>query len=554
MAAKRKFRQRSNFILMAASVFVIVAVVNVFSYRHFARWDLTANRDYTIAPATREVLARLSNIISIRVYLSKDLPAALLVFERQLRDILAEFDHYGKGKLQIEFVAPDSTDQQAMRELQIQGVQPQVVGDYTRDQATQKVVFNSVVIEFQGQKEVIPSLIDRVEGRQLGLTTDFEYLLTSKIAKLQRGRNHVVGWFTNNPKVDMNRDYGVVRQDVQGEWDLFDVRLDPPARIRDDLAVLVVVSPRNLTEAQLFEIDQYVMRGGKLLVLADSFDRSERSGGIEGIAAQPTNFADLLRHYGLELQPSVILDRSFGLAPMGRALMPYPYWIFVRKQGFNPRHRAVANLAGLTLPWTQPLSEATTKPAGVQFVPLASTSPFALTRFGARIPLDPGPLTPQQWQQGSTQTVVAALTGRFPSYFPEGTPYPHDTGTTQTAAPVTPAGERAYVSPETQILVVGNSLFCQSNFLDSAQLPPNHNRPFVMNAIEWLAEATTLGQIRARLPAGRPIEREIPDWKRTAYKALGTFAAPVLIVIGGVFYNVLRRRRRRAVAFQVLHE
>ncbi|KPL11453.1 hypothetical protein AMJ85_03625 [candidate division BRC1 bacterium SM23_51] len=552
--AAGKTRHRSNIAVTTISLLAILMVVNVFSYRHFARWDLTENHDYTVSRTTRDILRALENIVNVKVYLSEELPAALLTFERQLRDLLSEYETYGKGKLRIDYPElPDDT--QGERELFMDGVRRQEVASYRGDKATRQLVYNSIVIQFEDRREVIPSLLESVGRDRIALTRDFEYLLTSKIFKVQRTGRQVIGWLTNAPDIDLNTDYRTLREIVRKEWDVRDIRLDPPTKIAQDIAVLVVVSPRDFTDAQLFEIDQYLMHGGKVVALVETFERRVRGEGLEALVARPTNFTRLLEHYGLKVNDEIVFDRYCAPAPVMRfALVPYQFWVNILPGGLNEENRAVARLGKLTLPWTQTLDAASSMSMGVEMVPLARTSSYSRVRWGKRIVPDLRAPTTEQSKQGKPYTVIAALTGTLPSYFPEGTPYPLDEGTTAPQAGRTLENARKYVSPETQIVVVGNTFFLQDDFLSLSRFDRNNNVPFFLNTIEWLALGEGLGEIRARLPVGHPIKPEIADWQRNTYKVLGTFTMPVLVIVGGIVYNTVRRRRRRGVADRLLDE
>jgi len=555
--AARRFRHGTNFAITAIALFVILVVVNVFSYHHFARWDLTKDREYTVSETTRDVLGGLDNIVNVTVYLSKDLPAALLTFEQQLRDLLDEYETYGKGNLRIEY-KPPAEDANAQRELYFQGVRPQPVLVIKRDQRTQVQVYNSIVVQYKDQREIIPSLLDEGSRGQTGLISNFEYLLTSKIFKVRRGSRDTIGWLTNDPDINLNKHFRILRELMRKEWDSLDIRTDPLRQIPFTVSVLVVINPCEMTDAQLFEIDQYLMRGGKMLVLGETYKRQLRNEGLEALTRRPTNFSRLLERYGVKINNEIALEPQLfcALAPINRFPMPYEFWVKIMGDRMSKTNPAMARLGVLTLPWTQPL-DPTSGSAGVQLAPLAWTSRLSLVRWGNQILPAPQAPTQEQSTKGTSYTVAAALTGTFPSSFAEGTSYPLDQGTTAPAAGRTPEKERRYISPETQIVVVGNSYFLQDEFLRMSQLlDPNNNVAFFQNMVEWLVLGKGLGQIRTRQTISRMLDAEIlkvtAGGARNAYKILGTFAMPVLVVIGGFGYNFIRRRRRRAIADRIL--
>jgi len=552
--AVRRVRRGSNFAITAMALFVILAVINSFSYRHFVRWDLTAKREYTVSQTTRELLGGLENIVNVKVYLSKNLPAELLVFERQLRDLLAEYENYGRGKLRIQYVVPGNAPEE-QRELMFQGIRPESVAVYKQDTATQAQVYNTIVVQFESQREIIPSLIE-VRGRAgVGLISNFEYALTSKVFKCQRTGRQVIGWLTNAPNLDLDKAYRAVRERVRHEWDIRDVRPTPPMRIAPDIALLVIANPRDFTDAQLFEIDQYLMRGGKILALVELYDREYRNESLGALVAKPTNFTRLLETYGLKVNQDMVLDRYCAPAPISRfAIAPYQFWVNIMPRGLNKDIPAVARLGIVTLPWTQTLDKSASAPATVEMIPLAQSSEYSLVRWGQSIIPDPRMPTEELSKVAKARTVIAALSGIFPSCFREGTPYPSDPSTTASQGLRTPEIERKYSSVETRMVVVGNAWFLQDEFLSFSRFSfeGNSNVTFFMNMVEWLALGKGLEQIRSREVVSRPIRPQIPDWQRNTYKVAGTFTMPVLVVVGGIVYTAVRRRRRRTIADRLL--
>lgn len=567
--ATTRLRHGTNFVITLVSLLVILIVINVFSYLKLdlVRWDLTENKDYTITPATRKILGELENLVTVKVYLSTDLPAILLTFERQLRDLLKEYETYGRGKLDVEYITPKN-DPATQQDLMMQGIRAQPVGVFKKDSSTQKLVFNSIAIEYEEKREVIASLLEQVGGgRGLGLISDFEYLMTSKIFKVQRSRREAVGWFTNAPDLDLKKNYSMLRQIVDKEWDAQEVRLDPPRKIPPNVSVLAVISPRNLSDVQLYEIDQYLMRGGKMLALVDGFKQQTRGRGIEAFVSEPTNFTALLEKYGLKVNDALAVEPRYrALAPMGGFIaMPYPFWVNVMARGFNKKNPSVSRLRLMTLLWTKTFDAASSMPAGVRMIPLAQTSSVAFARPGPRVNPDPNARVPQA--KRGVQTVVAALEGTLPSYFPKGTPIPLDEGTTVPSPARTSEKERKFQSDGSQIVVVGNTDFLRNIYLQALyrtgqRSNADSNAAFFLNTLEWLALGKGLGEIRARQVVSRPIKNVVPEVKdakseisegqRTAYKILGTFMMPVVVVVAGVFYNTIRRRRRRSVADRIL--
>ena len=250
----------------------------------------------------------------------------------------------------------------------------------------------------------------------------------------------------------------------------------------------------------------------------------------------------------------VVDTRYHAHAPIsGRFLAPYPFWVHIMKTGMDQEDRIVAGLDRLTLPWPQSLDQSSTVAAGVEYTPLAWSSRFSKVRWGERISMDHRTPAPNESSSMTSHTLIAAVRGALPSYFPEGTAIP-DPATTETVSNRTREEDRRYVAQDAGIVVVGNSLFLQDDLLRLWRVPFNTNddAAFFFNGVESLAFGETLGQIRARRRSAMPIDPDLKEGTKNTYKVAGTFLMPVLVVIGGVVYTRVRRRRRRTVADRIL--
>ena len=155
----KKVRYGTNYIALIVILAAILGVINLLSYRHFLRADLTENKQYTISASTKKVLAGLDDIVNIKVYFSKKLPPYLTTLTDQVTDLLDEYRTYAKGNLNIEFIDPaeDPTMEQKLRFMGIPQVRLNVI---ERDQAQFTNVYLGMAILYGDNKEVIPAVTD----------------------------------------------------------------------------------------------------------------------------------------------------------------------------------------------------------------------------------------------------------------------------------------------------------------------------------------------------------------------------------------------------------
>ena len=159
--------------------------------------------------------------------------------------------------------------------------------------------------------------------------------------------------------------------------------------------------------------------------------------------------------------------------------LPYPFWVKVTIQGFNPDNPTVSNLETLVLPWTSSLTVLEDKPATVAITPLARSTPLSWLRQGF-YSLDPQQRFLSPGMETESHTLILAVLGTFPSFFADK-PIPVIEGT-DTAPPLTPDTDTIKVSPETTFVLVGNSRFIDNDIITQFQ----DNQVFLLNIIDWL--------------------------------------------------------------------
>ncbi len=576
-------------ILVAA----ILVLVNVIAAGSFVRLDLTEQKEFTISRATKDVLRELEDLVTITVYMTQDLPTQLATLRRQISDTLDEYRTYGRGHVQVDFVDPakDPQLEQKMRTLGIPQITAQTLD---KDQFQAVNIYLGIGITYLDRQEVIPVVQD---------TYTLEYDLTSAILKVSREKSYVVGVLTGPVAHDLNRSLASMSEMLRKQFTVRGVDLRAgQEEVPPDIDLLIVPGPKDVPDAVQYRIDQYLMRGGRILFLVDGIGLPE-GGGLQALPLE-SGLGDLLAHYGVRVQNALALDQLNATASFSsgfiRYSLPYPYWVKAVPDLLNKENPITNRLETLVLPWTAPLEvdvpiaagdplghirdlqkadrEARKKMAsqmGVELPPeepgaadegsgagpeatagaalqasvLARTSPNAWKVSGYYN------LNPQQRfaPAGETEPLVTAvaLSGTFTSYY-QSNPVPDLT-------PAAPAGEtegedpahssfasgnpgvQLLDSPDTRIVVVGNALFATDQFL--GQFP--ENSVFLLNAVDWMTLGDRLISIRSRGATDRPI-KALSDAAKSTLKLVGILGAPALVVAFGLVRFGLRRKASRA--------
>jgi ABC-type uncharacterized transport system involved in gliding motility auxiliary subunit len=262
---------------------------------------------------------------------------------------------------------------------------------------------------------------------------------------------------------------------------------------------------------------------------------------LQATSFQP-GIHDLLEHHGIKIEQNMILDRSNAPAAFRSGFMtfrmPYPFWVKITSQGFASDNPAVSNLESLVLPWTSSITNLKEKEGGLTITELAKSTSYATARKGYY------QLDPQQtfYSPGTkTETYLLALTasGKFKSFYADK---PIPTLETTEDEKEKPEAQKQVIkeSPETQIVVIGNSRFITNDVLSQFR----DNQVFFLNIIDWLTLGEDLIGIRSRGATDRPI-KETTEHIKTLIKSIDTFGVPLLLILFGLLYFYLRRRRKR---------
>lgn len=511
----------------ALVVLVILACVGLLASRVFARLDLTENKEYTLSPATRNVLERLDDVVKIDVYFSKELPPYFATLDRQVKDLLDEYAANGGARLEIRFTDPASDPilEQTMQQLGIPKLQ---LTRYEKERAEAMNAYLGIAVGFEDKTEVIP-VVEAVER--------LEYDLTSALVKVSTERR-TVGIATAGG-LSVPEDFRGLQQ-VLGEQftvQAVDVTLNP---VPDNVTTLIVIDDDAFTDEALYRIDQFIMRGGRALFLAGGVDVT-----VNTLMARnrQVKVGPLLRDYGVEVQSALVVDAQapmvgFDVGTFFPLSLRYPWFPQVVPDGLSRENPVTSDLQSVVLPWTSPLTTVAVDTASGAAVTTEVLARSSARSFAATSPYTLNPqarITPPEVME--PQDLVVALSGRFPSPWRGGRAVPGDSLGTA------PPG--ADLSPETQLIVAGSAHFASGRFLQQF----NANAIFLANAVDWMTLGSDLIAIRSRGAAARPL-REVEDNRRTLLKGLAVFPVPILVVLFGLVRAQIRRGRRNRYALE----
>lgn len=478
-----------------------LVVVNLLGSYIGGRLDLTPGRAYTLNKATREIAGGLQDIVTIKVFASKELPSEVALMQRDLDDLLSDLRAAGKGKIRV--IERDPADDPALRsEAQSLGIQPVQFNVVGKAELQVKEGYFGLAIQYADGVEQIPFIQH---------TDDLEYRLASSIRALTRAKKPGIGIVAAPDYQRQGTGFGVLEDQLKKSYDVRSVSLADSTQPAADLSTLVLTgSPDSLPAPTLARLRAFLDRGGSVLVLAAG---AEVSPQVPRAMTRAPVWNDLLKPYGLQIRPDMVYDLAANqIVPlpsdMGQVLQPYPLWLRAR-----PTSSVIGEGVGeVFLPWTSSIDTTGAK---------GSVTPLLLTSNAAGV---------------AEQEVDISPTREFP---------PVDLKTRILAA-TSSLSAKDSTAPKGRVAVVGSSDFVSDRYASRA----TPNVVFTLNAIDWLAQDEALIAIRSRDRRPPPLVYSSPAL-REGVKYANVILLPVLIMLGGTIH-LLRRRRQAQQPYRQL--
>ncbi len=493
-------------ILMGVMLAALLVALNSLASRHFFRLDLTANREYTLSTTSKDLLRTLDDVVTVRVYFTKELPPQLLSIKQGVDDLLAEYKQYGGKNFVIEYRDPQD-DPQTERELMMAGIAPLQVNVVEKDKQEVARVYLGMLMQHGDQVQNVP-----VDPR--APTRNLEEYLTGAIVKLTREKVPVIGWWAPSHLAEGNG-FTLVHSLMSDRYTVKDIDQTKPELDPKALDGLVLIAPDALTAAQQTALDQYLGAGGKIIMLLSRVKVGDNFMGT----AQTTGVEDLLKKYGVTVPATLVADATSEYAAFRSDFvtyqLPYPLWPSVRRDTFNHDDPLVNQLEALALPWVSPIDLDATLPDGVQATILATSS-----LRSQQTPNEP----PYTLDPQSASLLVPKHEGR--AY-----PLIVRVSDTKTAA---------------EILLVSSAHFAEDRFVGQQQF--REGVTFFSNLVDHFGIGDALAGIRSRPVTARPLAPDLSTARKLTLRYLNMLAVPAAFIAAGMIAYGMRRRR-----WQLLH-
>ncbi|MDH7485884.1 MAG: Gldg family protein [Anaerolineae bacterium] len=353
---------------------------------------------------------------------------------------------------------------------------------------------------------------------------------------------------------------------LRQEYEVRSVNLSS-GQVPADVDVLVVIAPQGMTDKERFAIDQYLMRGGSVVVAAGNYGITlDQFAG--GLALRPLegNLREMLASYGIQVEESLVMDpqnepfpvpvirKVGGFQVQEIQAMNYPFFVDVRPDAMATASPIVSNLPAVTLNWASPITVDEAKNAGRQVTALLRSSPASWTQTDINIQPNFDLYPDTGFAVGSeraSHTLAVAVQGSFESFF-KGKPSPFAAAGTEEGAEAPPPEEPVpgtiEASPDTARLVVfGSGEFVNDTVFNiSSRLTRDrylNSLKLMQNAVAWATEDLDLLSIRSRGTYARVL-KPMTESEQSLWEGANYAVALLSLIVLGVLWSVRRRNEQ----------
>jgi len=487
-------------------VLVIVAAVNITLANLRVRVDLTEQKLFSLSHGTKQILATLPDDVVLKFYFSRsssDVPIDLKTYARHVEDLLQEYRLAGHGRVILETYDP-APDSDAEEWAQRQGLEPMTISPFAPQ------VFFGLVAKCGSEEQCIPSLSPQDDPK-------LEFMITRTIARVAFPKKPVLGVMSSLPvlgpaaspmMMPNARDTGwIAFKELKETYDVRSVAAETD-RIDPEISTLIVIHPKNLTTAALYAIDQFVLRGGRLIACVDpvsTMDTANEGNPMMMMGGSaPSTLGKLFDAWGVGFDTTkVVADLRAVTRLQGRGqVVECPTFLSVDPKGLNSDDLVNAQVRQVMLPFAGEFVDRTG--GKVVFTPLITSSPGAscpIDAMGAQFATVPS-IRSQFKPDGIGHVLAARLKGTFKTAFPHG----------PDAANTNSAPNQLVSGASTIVLFADTDFLADANCVRSVPVgfgmesyqPLNDNLTLFANAVEQLSGNEDLIGIRSRGSFNRP--------------------------------------------------
>ena len=550
-------------------VIAAIITVNFFASIVHKRIDLTNEKRFTISSPVKKILGNMDDAAEVTIFLKGDLPAGFKNLSTSAEELLQEFKEYSNGKISYKLVSPDEqmpgTTTTYADTLNSLGIVPINLKVQLKAGEQSQYVYPAALVQYKNK--ILP--VNLYSGTQTVITPPelnssealLEYKFADAIYKLTENRKPMVAYSVGNGEPTGDNVVDLVENVLRKNYSLFTLNITKEPVIPDTFKLLMIVKPTvPFTEDEKFKIDQYVMRGGKVIWFIDRLEAEMDSLQIKNQVIaydRNLNLEDLLFKYGVRINPDLIMDLQSDFLPFsvnGKDQFNFLHWnyfpLFESKQN-SLINKNVGLVAGRFVN-----SIDTVNAPGIKKTILLSSSANSRTiETPALISGEENRNAPED-DAFKKKDIPAGilLEGKFTSLYKNRVSQQEMDSLQQFGTPFL-----TECINDNKMIVVADGDIVLNGTQERNPLPMGvnsytvgtqyeyqfANKAFVENCLEYLINTANLSEARAKDYTLRLLDPKLIAEQKTKWQMINLALPVALIIIFGIIYQWWRRKKYR---------
>lgn len=544
------------FLVLVVGLIVLLALGQILRFRI----DLTEENRYSLSPATEDVLSQVTERLHVDILLvGEDFPGGMRRLQKSLEETIRTFDAYSPERITFSYFdplsLPPAEQEEFILDLNEYGINPTNLFVNQNSGQQSQLIFPGFLVsdsEYETGALVLKGEQGMSQDETLNQSIEnLEYELSMAIQKLINPGAKSIAMIMGHGEMAEDDGFGLV-EGLDGSNELFKVPLEQAEDldVLSNFSVVFVEGPReSFSERDIFLLDQYVMRGGNLVVMLDGVQVNMSEAGGAGTIAMPfdTGLDNLLFRYGVRVNKDLIQDLNYGFFPVmagnfgdQEQMVPLP-WPFFVQAGRMQNHPITKGLDVVSFRFASTID--TVKAEGIVKTPLIFTSDFSkVLPAPARVAFSDMEQAPEVSEFGVKNLPLAyLLEGEFTSLFknrfvPDG--FKKGDVIESGTGKVVVIGDGDVFQSQTRFqdgspLALGEDPFNQVTFA---------NRLFLRNLVQYLTDPEGIIMTRTRSFKIRPLNKVKVAEQKTFWQVVNILGPVVILLIIGTIVSWNRRR------------
>jgi ABC-2 type transport system permease protein len=559
---KSNFKKQAWISLVVLVLIIILA--NFISTLAFFRIDFTKEKRFTLSDASKSYMKNLEDVVYVQVYLEGEFPAGFKRLRNATKETLDDLKAYAGSNLEYEFInATDEADpkvkEEIIQQLAKKGLTPINVQVREENGQSQQIIIPGAVVTYRGREQAFQllqssSVANSADEVLNNSVINLEFQIVNNIKKVTQLSRPSIAFIQGHGELDTFKTGDIVKTlRTYYDVDFVNLKQTSPQDLFPYKTLIIARPTKVFTEAEKFNLDQYIMNGGRILWMIDPLNADMDSLGAEQMMLTSTyqlNLEDQLFRYGVRVNTDLIQDIQCAPIPVitgnvgaqpQQELFPWLFYpIFIP----NSSHPVAKNLDGVRSEFASTI-DTIDVPKIIKTPLLQSSNYTKVLNAPVRVALQMLSIEPNPQQFIKKNRIAAvALEGNFTSVFKNR---------------LISKNENAKFLEEskaTRMIVVSDGDIIKNYFSirDSAVYPLGFDRftrrtfsnsIFVQNAVDWLADDYNLISARSKEVKLRMLDSERIKKEKLRWQVFNIVIPSVLVILVG---TVLFYRRKKKYA------